>query len=237
LTNGKTKTQTLSTMKKTILTSFLLSLFSILSFCQGSNSIDIATEKLYMSSDASRPVDAVGSPYVNKNFLPVRVKGYDDQIFTGRYNAYNGEMEINLGTKIIALDTSKDYQVMYTQNNKIYKTYNYSSPNGISKRGFLTVVNQNGDNALLKSEIIKYYDKVPAATSYQTDKPAKFVQESDEYYIAKGKVITPLPTRKKDLLKAYNKDAKKIKTYLKENKISLKKEKDLIKLAGYITTL
>ena len=224
-------------MKKTILMSCCLALFSLISYAQGANSIDIATEKLYMSSDVSRPVDAVGSPYVNKNFLPVRVKGYDGQIFTGRYNAYNGEMEINLGTKIIALDTSKDYQVMYTQNNKIYRTYNYSTPNGISKRGFLTVVNQNGDNALLKSEIIKYYDKVPAATSYQSDKPAKFVQESDEYYIAKGKVITQLPTRKKDLLKAYANDAKKIKSYLKENKISLKKEIDLIKLAGFISTL
>ena len=224
-------------MKKTILTTFCLAVFGLLSYGQGATSIDIATEQLYMSSDASRAVDAVGSPYVDKNFLPVRVKGYDGQIFTGRYNAYNGEMEINLGTKIIALDTSKDYEVMYTQSNKIYRTYNYSTPNGISKRGFLNVVNESAENALLKSEIIKYYDKVPAATSYQTDKPAKFVQESDEYYIAKGKVITPLPRKKKDLLKAYPKDAKKIKSYLKENKISLKKEQDLIRLAEYLTTL
>ncbi|ARV09438.1 hypothetical protein BTO05_07220 [Winogradskyella sp. PC-19] len=224
-------------MKKTILASLCLGLFGILSYGQGSTSIDVATEKLYMSSDASRPIDAVGSPYVDKNFLPVKVKGFDGQIFTGRYNAYNGEMEINLGTKIIALDSSKDYEVMYTQNNKIYRTFNYSTPNGISKRGFLNVVHENGDNLLLKSEVIKYYDKVPAATSYQTDKPAKFVKEGDVFYLKKGSVITPLPTRKKDLLKAYPKNAKKIKTYLKENKISLKKERDLIRLASYLATL
>ena len=55
-------------MKKTILMSCCLALFSLLSYAQGANSIDIATEKLYMSSDVSRPVDAVGSPYVNKIF-------------------------------------------------------------------------------------------------------------------------------------------------------------------------
>ena len=159
-------------MRKTILASSSLALTRILTYAQNSTTTDVATEKLYMSSDASRPIDAVGSPYVDKNFLPVKVKGFDGQIFTGRYNAYNGEMEINLGTKIIALDSSKDYEVMYTQNNKIYRTFYFSTPIVISKRGFLNVVYENGNNLLLKSEVIKYYDKVPAPTSYQTDKPA-----------------------------------------------------------------
>ncbi|WP_299113654.1 hypothetical protein [uncultured Winogradskyella sp.] len=224
-------------MKKTILTSLCLTLFVFTLFSQGQTSIDVATEKLLMSSDASRPIDAVGSPYVNENFLPVKVKGYDNVLYTGRFNAYNGEMEINLGTKIIALDKNLDYQVMFTQNNMIYRTFKFSTPSGIAKSGFLNVVNETPSFALLKEEIIKYYDKVPAATSYQQDKPAKFSKEDSNFYLKKGNVIRPFPTRKKDLLKAYPKNAKKIKAFLKEKKISLKKEKDLIKVAAFLAQL
>lgn len=224
-------------MKRTILTSVCVAVLGLMSYGQGATSIDVATEKLYMSSDASRPIDAFGSPYVNENFTPVKVKGFDNQIFTGRYNANNGEMEINLGTKIIALDLSKGYEVNFTQNNKTYKTYNYSTPDGIAKRGFLNVLISSDAYELLEEEIVKYYDKVPAATSYQQDKPAKFIEEDSNYYLKKGVVIRPLPTKKKNLLKAYPKDAKKIKTFMKDKKISLKKEEDLIQLAGFLATL
>lgn len=224
-------------MKKIIFTSICSAFFGLICFAQGATSIDVATEKLYMSSEVSKPVEALGSPYVNKKFSPVKVEGFDDQVFTGRFNAYNGEMEINLGTKIIALDNSKDYSVVYTQDNKVYKIFNYSTAQGESKRGFLNIVSQKPDYSLLKEEIIKYQDKVKAATSYQSDKPAKFIKGSAVYYIKKTNVIRAFPTRKKDLLKAYAKDAKEVKSFLKKEKISFKKEKDLIKLAGFLSAL
>lgn len=214
---------------------------SALLFCLALNAqnttLDVASEQLYMSSEASKTISAYGSPYVDENFLPVRVKGFDNQIFTGRYNANNGEMEINLGTKIIALDTSKGYEVMFTQNNKTYKTYNYSTPNGVAKRGFLNVLSSSESYELLEQEIVKYYEKVPATTSYQRDKPAKFIEENSNYYLKKGSVIRVLPTKKKDLLKTYPKDAKQIKSFMKDKKISLNKEEDLVKLAGFLATL
>ena len=169
-------------MKKTIINSLCVGLLSLISYGQGITSIDVSTEKLYMSSDTSRPIDALGSPYINENFLPLKVKGYDNQIFTGRYNAYNGEMEVNLGTKVIALDKSQPYEVIFTQTNKIYRTYTYYTSSGISKNGFLNVVNSGENFELLKEETIKYYDKVPAATSYQQDKTILY---TDTYIIQK----------------------------------------------------
>ncbi|GGI56584.1 hypothetical protein [Winogradskyella haliclonae] len=199
--------------------------------------LDFSEQVLNKSSEASRPLDAVGSPYVNEKFLPIKIKGYENTLYTGRYNAYNGEMEINLGTKIIALDKNLDYQITFTQKNNIYRTFKYSSPSGISKSGFLNIVNETPSYTLLKEEIVKYYDKVPAVTTYDQEKPAKFVKEDSNFYLKKGNVIRPFPTKRKDLLKAYPKNAKKIKSFLKEKKISLKKEEDLIKLAGFLATL
>ncbi|RNC84295.1 MAG: hypothetical protein ED556_12655 [Winogradskyella sp.] len=223
--------------KKTFLTGLSTLLITIFSFSQGLTSIDVSTEKLYMSSDVSKPIDALGSPYINENFLPVKIKGYDNVLYTGRYNAYNGEMEINLGTKIIALDKTQPYEVTFTQNNKNYKTFNFISKTGVAKSGFLNVIDSATTHSLLKEETIRFVDKVPAATSYQRDKPAKFIANESNYYLKVGDKITPVPTRKKDLLKSYAKDAKKIKSYLKDNKVSLKKEEDIKKLALYLASL
>ena len=65
---------------------------------------------------------------------------------------------------------------------------------------------------------------------------AKFVESSPNYYFEKDGVVKPLPAKKKDLLKAYAQNGKALKSYMKENKISLKKESDLVKLAGYLAT-
>ncbi|MCC1483027.1 hypothetical protein [Winogradskyella immobilis] len=226
----------MKTIKKiTLITGLILGGFNFI-YAQGVTSIDVATEKLRMSADASKRIDAQGSPYVNEAFLPIKIKGQNN-IFTGRYNAYNGEMEINLGTKIIALDVKNDYEVIFTQTNKIYKTYYYLTKDGVSKKGFLAVVSENDSFSLLKRENIKYYDTVKATSTYQKDKPAKFKRESDTYFIKKGDNISFMPTKKKELLNAFPKHAKAIKTYLKDNKLSTNKEEDLIKVAQYITSL
>ena len=222
-------------MKKSILSLFTFLFIQTISFGQVTQ-IDLGSERLLNSSRASDPVEALGSPYVDENFLPVKIKGYN-QLFTGRYNAYNGEMEIDLGTKIIALDKNNDYELMYTQNNKIYKTYRFISPSGISKKRFLNVILENEKFTLLKEEIIKYQEKIPAANSYSKDQPAKFEKSKNNYYLKQGKSITYISTKKKDLLKTYPENAKKLKSYLKENKISLKKESDMIKLAGFLADL
>jgi hypothetical protein len=206
-------------------------------FSQGSTSIDIATEKLRMSSDASKAISAQGSPYVDKNFLPLKVTGYPNQLFTGRFNAYNGEMEVNLGTKIIALDKRKDYRVTFTQTNKIYRTFSYETEKGISRNGFLAIVNETDSFSVLKEEKIKYYEREEPVSSYQQPKPAKFKKENDIYYLKKGNKVTHLPTKRRSILKAYPKHAKAIKSFIKENKLSASKEADLIRIAQHISTL
>lgn len=224
------------TKKFTLVTGLVLGAISF-GFSQGATSIDVATEKLRMSAEASQPIDAQGSPYVDDKFLPLIVSGYDNQIFTGRFNAYNGEMEVNLGTKIIALDKTSQYEVVFTQTRKVYRTFSYQNDTGVAKNGFLAIVNETDDFALLKEEKIKYYERVEPISSYQQAKPAKFKREDDNYYIKKGDNVSYLPLKKKSILKTYAKHSKAIKAYIKENKISTGKEADLIRLAKYISEL
>lgn len=238
----KTETK-IKIMKKSLV--FILSLLLSSSYIsaqaggspQSINGSRAVNTTLNLVNDVSEPLKAVGSPYINEVFLPVKVKGYDDKLFTGRFNAYNGEMEIDLGNKVIALDQNKPYEVTFLKGNIVYKTYTYIKKSGVSKNGFLKVISQAKNYELLKEESIKYKEKVIAETTYQKDKPARFVAEKPKYFFKKGNVVKEIPTRKKDLAKMYPENSKKIKAFIKENKISSDEEADLIKLAEYLATL
>jgi hypothetical protein len=185
--------------------------------------------------------NVMGSPYINEDYQQVRINGADNKIYSGRYNAYINEMEILVaaGRDPIALDISNnEYEVFFINENKLYKTFNYESNRGITKRGFLVVMSEENDVVVLKEEIVKYYDKVAASSSYDQDKPAKFRKEDDNYYIKlkSGRVVY-LPSKDKDIAKAFPEHSKEIMTFVKKNKLKTKKEEDLIKVANFIGSL
>ncbi|MBF8151209.1 hypothetical protein ITJ86_14970 [Winogradskyella sp. F6397] len=212
------------------------SLFQVIS-AQDVN-VDIATERNLMSKNISSKVNAEGSPYIDENFSSVRIAEQNNKIYVARYNAYNGELEVKLDKgKIIALDNNSDYEVTFTLTDKKYKTKTYITESGVSKRGFLVVLSENENHSLFKEERIKYYEKVEATSSYQQNKPAKFKKQDDLYYIQLGDVVTIMPQKKRDLLKAFPENSKKLKSYMKTNKLNPKHEDDLIKIADYLSTL
>jgi uncharacterized protein with FMN-binding domain len=200
--------------------------------------VDIATERNLMSKSTSAKVDADGSPYIEDVFLSLKIDTYTDMIYTGRYNAYNDEMEVKIENgKIVALDNKNEYTVTFTNKNKIYKTYNYTTKKGVAKRGFLVVVKETEKYSLLKREHIKYQEGKQATSSYQKDKPASFKRESDTYFLKLGNKIMFLPQKKKSFLKAFPKKSSDLKSYIKKNKINLKKEEDLKKIVKYLSEL
>jgi len=85
----------------------------------------------------SKTFETEGSPYITEEFLALRLENFKNKIYSGRYNAYNGEMEIKLGEdKIIALDNNTDYTITFMQVLKKYKTYTYKDENLDLQRGF-----------------------------------------------------------------------------------------------------
>ncbi|MCB0398877.1 MAG: hypothetical protein KDD26_04495 [Winogradskyella sp.] len=200
--------------------------------------IDIATERNLMSKNTSAKIEAEGSPYIDEEFKIIKIEQYQGQTFIGRYNAYNDEMEVKLDDeKIVALDNSSNYKVTFTNSSKTYKTFSYTTENGDLKQGFLVLIEENDNFSLLKREQIKFYDKEKAASTYQKDKPATFRRENDSYYLKLGDKITLLPQKKSSLLKEFPENSDALKTFIKKNKINLKKEEDLKKLSKYLSTL
>lgn len=204
---------------------------------------DITSRMNLASRNLSIPLENVlGSPYIKEQFQSVRVKNYESKIYSGRYNAYNNEMEIivDSSNRPIALDiANNDYEVYFIVQNKTYRSFTYTTDRGVTKKGFLVVVSEKEAGVgLFKEEIVKFYDIVRASSSYDQDKPAKFKREDDNYYVKlKDGSITYLPTKSKDILKAFPQNEKEINDFIKKNKLKTKDEEDLIKVADFIGSL
>ncbi|GAA4246718.1 MULTISPECIES: hypothetical protein [Winogradskyella] len=186
----------------------------------------------------SKTVEAEGSPYITEEFLALRLENFKNKIYSGRYNAYNGEMEIKLGEdKIIALDNNTDYTITFIASLKKYKPYTYKDENLDLQRGFLVVVKEDSSFTLLKKEQIKFQDKVKPRSSYEKEKAAKFIKESDTYYLNFNNETKILPQNKKQFLNSFPEYEVKLKSYIKKNKLSLKNENDLITIASYLSSI
>jgi hypothetical protein len=212
--------------------------FSI-SFALNAQNVNVDNDGRIISiKSANGTSDIEGSEYLNENFTPITITKYDGKLYNGRFNAVNGEIEVKLeDNKIIALDTKADFEIKFNITNKTYRTEEFINNRGITKNAFLVVVNDKNDYVLLKEEIIKFHKKIEATSSYAKGRPARYIRENDNYYIKYNDTVAFISQKKKDLFKMFPEQSRKIKAYIKENKISLKDEDDLIKIVGYLSTI
>ncbi|MAX71186.1 MAG: hypothetical protein CMC76_08815 [Flavobacteriaceae bacterium] len=202
-----------------------------------SQNMDFASEQGLIARSRSRIVDAEGSPYVNDDFKMLKIDGFN-VVFQGRYNAYYDEMEIKLSDdKIVSLGNNSEYVVTFNSDDKTYKTYNISNDKDISKRSFLVVLEETENYSILKKESVKFYSKIESRSSYQSEIPAKFKREDDQYFVKYDNKVVSLPQKKKDFLDTFPEHSSKLKSYIKDNKLKLKHEEDLVKLTQYLITL
>jgi len=180
---------------------------------------------------------AIGSPFIDESFQVVKLDKFGNHLFAARYNANLGEMQIQRQNDTIALNNYEDLKVTFALNNKVYQTHSYTNKEGVSKQGFLVVLKETDSLAVLKEEIVKFYEKKPAVTGYDKEKPAEYKRLNDVYYYRQGDKVSLLPQKRKDFLKLFPQHSSELKDYIKENKISLKKDEDLITLFEYINTL
>jgi hypothetical protein len=181
--------------------------------------------------------NAKGSPYINKNFEAVKIKKFGDKIFAGRYDANLGEMQIKRENDTIALNNAEDFEITFVLTNKTYKTQDYRDKDGALKRGFLVVLSESDSLAILKKEVIKFYEEKPSSNGYDKGKPAEYRKMKDEYFFRIGNTVALLPQKRKEFLKVFPEHTDKLKIFIKENKIDLKEDEDLITLFKYIETI
>ncbi|WP_282031323.1 hypothetical protein [Winogradskyella eximia] len=178
-----------------------------------------------------------GSPYINDTFHDLTFKRFGDKIFTGRYDANLGEMQIKRGNDTIVINNFENFEITFALNNKVYKTYSYTDKKDILKRGFLVVLKETDSLALLKEELVKFYQAKESTNGYDKAKPAEYRRTKDVYYYRQGEHVSVLPQKRKDFIKLFPEHSKDLEVFIKKNKINFKQEDDLITLFQYLETL
>jgi len=182
--------------------------------------------------DPEEPQNYDGTPYYNEMFLLGSIY-YENELLDRnvalRYNALADEIEYKESTTtadkdIKALIKSKDLYVTILEETFVF----------IPSKGYYSVIFDGNNFSLLKKISKKYFPAKESENSYDRATLAKFADRfSYNIYTKEGKIVE-LPKQKNKKLKAFGKSEKTIKSYAKEYKLDLNKEKDLKKLIMHL---
>ncbi len=146
-----------------------------------------------------------------------------------RYNAFNGELEY--------VDNNKRFNMLKVENLEVaLKKYSYKLYEYDGDRQFFIVYNE-GPFSLGMKALKKIKQGKEAVTSYDASTPSKYI-ENNKYFIInneKGEV-KKVKLKKKDILKVLDKK-EELEKFASSKKLSFKKEKDVIKIINYYSSL
>lgn len=180
--------------------------------------------------------DIKGTPYLNDEFIEGDVVSTSNTKYVGiplRYNCYSDQMEFKgEDGKPIAVENSIVKSVIIDGKEFIYSAY--SNGNKIHRSYFEII--KAGDISLLKKYETRFNEAQPAK-AYQDPVPAMFKETIPQYYFKQGKSEALKITKAKEFLKMLPEHQDKMHKYLKENKLKMNNEDDLIKLFDHYNTL
>ncbi len=181
-----------------------------------------------------------GTPYVSNNFQSTTLYYGDEKIgaIYYRYNALNEEIEIkeqNIeGVGIRALGRDKKIKILNNEKHMSFMTF--INLKGRTLNGYLTQLAEGETYDLYKRIHVKFTEGSPAANSFVKAIPSRFSHYT-EYYVQKASIdrIDEIPLKNRQFLKLIKVDNNMdLKAFIKENKLDIKKEQDLIALINYL---
>lgn len=233
-------------MKKILITG-VLALSTIAVFSQAANSqydiysrtIDINEKSLAFGLTEAQFEAIKDEAYANPNFLSGNIYQEDKIIKAGvpmRYNALADEIEI----KKTPSDESysaliKDPEIFVKIGSDIYLFVPFQGSN--EKGGYFNVLSDGKTYDLYKKTSSEFIEGKKAETTYQRDTPPSFKKSITYFLVDKNGRFLEMPNSKSRILRMMDKNKSEIRSYIKENKLDLDKESDLIKVISYFDSL
>lgn len=177
-----------------------------------------------------------GSAYLSNIFLPTKLY-YEDKLTNNifyRFNAYTGEIEVKQNSiadneVINALKKDKKISILVNYKKMSFKTFVTSKKKTLN--GYLIMLLDGKEYDLYKREYIIFSPGRISINSYVKAVPNRFTKFTEYYFQKEGvnRIDEILPNNRQFLKLLDNEKRISIKLYLKENKLNVKEESDLIK--------
>ena len=171
-----------------------------------------------------------GSAYLDTNFVPGTVTVNDTTQFKGvplRYNIYSDKIEFMTENNHILEISNSTGSYTFTFENQFFENKQYIY-DGEKQQGILQLL-VDGTFKLYKKYRIEF-ETATKAKGFQDPKPDRFEREKDRYFISVKEGTPKLVMRKKDLKNILKPHVAKIDSYIKDEKIKVRSEEDLIQL-------
>lgn len=201
--------------------------------------------KMRKKKDIISDLQTVGTIYIDQTFLPCKIY-YDNKLvgdFYYRHNAFNDEIEIK-DSKMAeepesSLLTIKELRLVDPVGSKELSLRVYENKKLELRNGYLYRLGDGETYDLFFKNNVKYTEGTRPVTSMTRPTPNKFTHFTEYYYIKKGdKVAKYIEQKGRHFVKVFDKSVREsLITFLKEEKINLKKEEDLIKTFAYLNKL
>ena len=184
--------------------------------------------------------DFKGSPYTNNEFQKTELFYETEKLgpLFYRYNALNQEIEIKMENNenegIRALGRDKKIAILVDGKKTSFKTF--IDKDGKTLNGYLTALTLDGKVSLYKRQYVKYTEGKKAENSFVQAVPSKFTHYVGYYLEIEGQNrIDEIELKNKKLLNMLSSDSRsKLQDFLKENKLNIKKEYDLIRAVRFL---
>ncbi len=184
--------------------------------------------------------DFKGSPYTNNEFQKTTLFYEEDKLgpIFYRYNALNQEIEIKMENNenegIRALGRDKKISFLMDGKKTSFKTF--IDKDSKTLNGYLTALTLEGKTRLYKRHYVKYTEGKKAENSFVQAVPNKFTPYT-AYFLEIDGVdrIDEIELKNKKLLAMLSSESRsRLQTFLKENKLNIKKEYDLIRAIRFL---
>lgn len=185
-----------------------------------------------------------GTPYLNEEFVhgEVIVNDKVELVAKMRYNAFRNEVEIlNDNSKDSYYSLLKRAYISVEIGNKPYNIYTYKDFDGSVRTSYFSDLNDGKVKLLFKPEAILKQARRPS-TSYEKYVPPTYVWNSSYYILDKVNTdsenhAVKVRLTKNNILGFTGTQKEEMKKYIKENKLNLRQEKDVINFLNYFNSL
>ena len=233
----------MSLMKNNFLV--LVSLFVSLNMLSQSMTNDQTTDNVFLSSKTT-PVfkgykNTMGSIYANKEFQIGSVYKNGKMVASNvalRYNVQAEEIELKANTSISAtvanvIQADQNISVRILNDEFVYLV----SPDKNQKAGYFMVIAEGSKLTVYKKIIKDFVEGKESANSYSRDVPDTFKEKEQLYIVSSTGGLTKLPKGKAKREKLFAPMVNQMSTYIENNNLNLRREKDFNQALAYFNAL
>ncbi|WP_343485453.1 hypothetical protein [Allomuricauda sp. d1] len=196
----------------------------------------------FVEVNNSKYAGAEGSKYLFDEFVPAKI----NQVKTShavRFDVVDNIIEFKDSERETkGLSAEKEYSIVLQDgSSRVFVTKKFIDDYGKSSNTFFEKMYANEYFELFKKERIKFQEAKPAKSSYEPEKPAKFVGLPDAFYLDfkddNSEELVKIPRKRKKLKEFFGKEYPSIEKFAKKNDLDFDSATHLVKIINHYIEL